>query len=55
MMTDLLDQSRIRQQGFFKPEYINTVMDAHLKGKENHSHILWALMFFQQWYELYGK
>ncbi len=55
MMTDFLDESRIRQQGFFKSKYITRIMDAHIKGKENHSHILWALMFFQQWYDLYGK
>ncbi|MFO7889326.1 MAG: asparagine synthase (glutamine-hydrolyzing) [bacterium] len=55
MMTDLLNESRIRQQGFFKPEYVAELMNTHIKGKENHSHKLWALMFFQQWYDFYGK
>lgn len=55
MMTDLLDETRIRQQGFFKPEYVTGIMDEHIKGAENHSHKLWALMVFQQWYDLYGK
>jgi len=54
MMTDLLSESRIKNQGFFKSTYVNKLMDSHIKGKENHSHILWALMFFQQWYDLYG-
>jgi len=55
MMLDLLDGSRIRQQGFFDETYVSRLMDEHLKGVENHSHKLWALMVFQQWYDLYGK
>ncbi|MEJ2628012.1 MAG: asparagine synthase (glutamine-hydrolyzing) [bacterium] len=55
MMTDYLDETRIGQQGFFNPEFVGRLRDEHLQGKENHSHILWALMFFQQWYDLYAK
>lgn len=55
MMTDLLNESKIRQQGYFKPEYVTELMNSHIAGRENHSHKLWALMFFQKWYELYGK
>jgi asparagine synthase (glutamine-hydrolysing) len=55
MMLDLLDSRRIRQQGFFDEAYVSRLVDEHLKCKENHSHKLWALMVFQQWYDLYGK
>ncbi len=55
MMLDLLDGRRIRQQGFFDEAYVSRLVDEHLKGVENHSHKLWALMVFQQWYDLYGK
>lgn len=54
MMTDLLEPSRIRNQGLFDPDTIQKLMDAHLKGEENHSHRLWALMMFQQWHDLYA-
>jgi asparagine synthase (glutamine-hydrolysing) len=54
MMLDLLDETRIRQQGFFKPEYVSMLVSEHLKGQENHSHKLWALIVFQQWYALYA-
>lgn len=55
MMLDLLHPDRIKSQGFFNPEMINRLVDEHLKGVENHSHKLWALMVFEQWYDLYGK
>ena len=55
MMLDLLDTSRIKQQGFFNPLYISKLISEHLGGMENHSHLLWALMVFEQWYEMYGK
>jgi asparagine synthase (glutamine-hydrolysing) len=55
MMIDLLNENRIKQQDFFCAEYITKLVDEHLKGVENHSHKLWALMVFEMWYELYGK
>ena len=55
MMLDLLSEERIRRQGFFRPESVSRFVDEHLRGVENHSHILWALMVFEQWYDLYGK
>lgn len=55
MMLGLLDEGRIRQQGFFDPGYVAQLVEEHLDGRENHSHKLWALMVFEQWYDLYGK
>ena len=55
MMLDLLESTRIRNQGLFNASTINRLIDEHLKRKENHSHRLWALMMFQQWYDLYAN
>lgn len=54
MMMDLLNPRRIAQQGYFESAYVTKLVEDHLKGIENHSHKLWALMVFQQWYDLYG-
>jgi asparagine synthase (glutamine-hydrolysing) len=54
MMTDLLAEKRLREQGFFNPVFIHQLMREHLGGRENHSHKLWALMVFQLWYDQYG-
>lgn len=49
LMEDLLDPSKIRQEGLFIPETIETLKKQHLTGQYNHSHILWALMVFESW------
>ena len=54
MMLDLLSEKRIREQGFFRPDTISRLVREHLEGAENHSHQLWALMVFEQWFDLYG-
>ncbi len=53
MMLDYLSQSRIRAAGLFCPEVIQKMVDAHLKGRKNFSHQLWALLVFEIWRENY--
>ena len=55
MMLDLLAEDRLRRQGYFKPEFVSTLIDEHLRGVANHSHTLWALMVFEQWFDLYAS
>ena len=55
LMLDTLNPQTISSQGFFNSKFINKLVDEHLKGVENHSHQLWALIVFQLWYKLYGK
>lgn len=55
MMTDLLDAGRLRRQGIFNGDYVAQLVKEHVDGSANHSHLLWALMVFQQWNELYGN
>lgn len=55
MMLDLLSEEKIRREGFFRPEFVSQLVKEHLEGLENHSHLLWALMVFEQWYDLYAK
>jgi asparagine synthase (glutamine-hydrolysing) len=54
MMMDLLDPGRLRRQGFFNADFVTKLKEQHLQGNENHSHKLWALMVFQQWYDLFA-
>ncbi len=55
MMLDLLSEKRIGEQGLFQPAFVSRLVREHLEGTENHSHKLWALMVFEQWFEIYGK
>jgi asparagine synthase (glutamine-hydrolysing) len=54
MMQDLLSEDRIRRQGLFRPEFVSALVKEHMDGAENHSHKLWALMVFEQWFDLYS-
>ncbi|MCU0643736.1 MAG: asparagine synthase (glutamine-hydrolyzing) [bacterium] len=53
LMMDTLAPEKIKREGFFNSEYIDKLVNEHLKGAENHSHRLWALIIFGRWYDLY--
>lgn len=53
LMEDLLRKERIREQGIFQPAAVERLKREHLSGKANHSHILWSLMVFHYWAELW--
>lgn len=53
LMMDTLAPDKIKREGFFNSEYIDRLANEHLKGTENHSHRLWALIIFGRWYDLY--
>ncbi len=53
LLLDHLTESRIRDGGLFRYEFIKGMIDAHLAGRKNYSHQLWALLVFEIWKENY--
>jgi asparagine synthase (glutamine-hydrolysing) len=49
LMEELLNYKSIEQGGLFQPSSIEKLKHEHLVGLNNHSHILWSLMVFQDW------
>jgi asparagine synthase (glutamine-hydrolysing) len=47
----LLDEHKIRQQGFLDPEPITQAWRQHLTGARNRQHQLWTVLMFQAWLE----
>ena len=47
----LLDESRLRQEGFFNPEPIRKKWSEHLSGKSNWQNHIWDVLMFQAWLE----
>ena len=53
LLCDYLNGQRIRKAGLFQFEFIEKMIDQHLKQRENFSHQLWALLVFEIWRENY--
>ncbi len=51
---ELLDESRLQQEGFFNPAPIRRAWQEHLSGKRNRAYHLWDVLMFQAWLEKYG-
>ena len=47
----LLDEGRLRREGFLRPEPIRRFWHEHLTGRRNWQYILWNALVFQAWHE----
>ena len=50
LMEDLLSKDSLSGHGFFNPEEVRRLMDAHLSGQHDLRTPLWTLMVFQLWW-----
>lgn len=48
---NLLDESRLREEGYFNPILIRQKWTEHLLGTRNWQHLLWSVLMFQVWLE----
>jgi len=47
----LLDESRLKQEGFINPAPVRLKWNEHLSGQRNWQHSLWSVLMFQAWLE----
>jgi len=50
----LLNEKRLKQEGFFNPAPIRQKWHEHLSGKRNWQYYLWDILMFQAWLERWG-
>ena len=55
LLLHYLSESRIQEAGIFNFDAIKNKIDTHMKGRENWSHQLWALLVFEIWREQFLK
>lgn len=48
----LLDETRLRREGYLNPAPIREKWMEHLSGRRNWSHGLWGVLMFQAWHEV---
>ncbi len=48
---EVLSPDTLRRQGFFKPEAVTALIDAHVARREDLSRQLWGLLSFTLWHE----
>ncbi len=47
----LLNEERVKHEGFFNEHIINKKWSEHLEGKANNITFLWPILMFQSWFE----
>jgi asparagine synthase (glutamine-hydrolysing) len=47
----MLDEGRLRREGYFNPVPIRAKWVEHLSGKRNWQYLLWDVLMFQAWLE----
>lgn len=48
---NLIDEARLRREGYFKPELVRRKWEEHLSGAKNWQDHLWDVLMFQAWLE----
>ncbi len=54
MAEQYLAPKRIEREGLFAPAVVGRLWQEHLDNRANHSHLLWALLVFEQWRDRFG-
>ena len=54
LVADHLSPERIASDGLFAVDEIERLKKEHFDGRENHSHVLWTLLVFQDWRRRWG-
>ncbi|MEH2512265.1 asparagine synthase (glutamine-hydrolyzing) [Nitrobacteraceae bacterium AZCC 1564] len=46
---DLLNESRLRREGYFHPATVRQCWNEHLSGRRNNQYMIWNVLMFQAW------
>lgn len=49
IVRELLSEEKLKQQGYFNPEFVLRRLAEHQDGKKDHTYLLWPMLMFQLW------
>ncbi len=52
---DLLGETRLRDEGYFRPAVVRSTWQEHLNEKADWAHLLWPILMFQAWFDHYER
>jgi asparagine synthase (glutamine-hydrolysing) len=50
---ETLSDSNLDKHGILNKETVRSIVNEHLSGKENHDKLIWSLIMFQKWHQIY--
>jgi asparagine synthase (glutamine-hydrolysing) len=53
-LRDVLFDSRSMQRGYFRPAFVDRLVEEHARGRRDHSYLLWSLMALELWHRNAG-
>jgi asparagine synthase (glutamine-hydrolysing) len=52
---EVLSPERVREQGYFEPRVVTSLLDEHVAGRQDWSRQLWGLVSFSLWFDRYAR
>jgi asparagine synthase (glutamine-hydrolysing) len=49
MLNEVLSSKKIKERGYFNPDYVARIMHEHANDIGNHTHKLWSLLWLELW------
>jgi asparagine synthase (glutamine-hydrolysing) len=50
---ETLSEKNLKKHGYLNSKTVQTVLEEHLSGKEIHDTLIWSMVIFQTWFDLY--
>jgi asparagine synthase (glutamine-hydrolysing) len=50
---NLLSEDRLKEDGYFNPEYVRLILEQHQRGREDNGRVLLGILGIQLWNDLF--
>jgi len=50
---ETLQESNLKKHGLFNSTAVKTILEGHFSGREIHDALIWSMVIFQGWFDLY--